>query len=108
MRRGERVTEREIWDGIKGTGKRETDRERGMKGKRNRETERGKCKEGTGVREWERGKGKEREEKGKIVRERGNCYGKWKTKYRGNEAGGKEERGRKRWKETEGNGKMEM
>ena len=92
------------WD--KGTGKRETDRERGMKGNGNRETERGKCKEGTGMREWETGK--EREEKGKIVRERGNCYGKWKTRYRGNEAGGKEDRGKKRWKETEGNGKMEM
>ena len=89
-----------------GNRQRKRDEGKGKEGKGNRETERGKCKEGTGMREWERGK--ERVEKGKRERERGNCYGKWKTKYRGNVAGGKEERGKKRWKETEGNGKMEM
>ena len=53
VRGSERVTERERWNGIKGTGKRETDRERGMKGKGKREREIGKQKGGNVKREQE-------------------------------------------------------
>ena len=48
VRGSERVTERERWNGIKGTGKRETDRERGI-----REREIGKQKGGNVKREQE-------------------------------------------------------